>query len=129
MASFMDPAKTTLDTLGSITQLMKIYAPTAGGEESAEYQALRKTAEHETAFLTAGVIALNSSPLLQQRLGTGLAAGAQVAELLKRRQAETLYNKAIDTTLKIQSIQNKGFSRATKDLYGNGTLIDYKATK
>ena len=95
VASFVDPGSTTLDVLGSITQMMKIY-----DKDSDEYKALEQTAKRETAFLTSGAIALQSSPLLQQRLGTGLAACAQVSELLKRRQAETLY-KLCDVRLEI----------------------------
>ena len=91
VASFVDPGSTTLDVLGSITSMMKIY-----DKDSDEYKALEQTAKRETAFLTSGAIALQSSPLLQQRLGTGLAACAQVSELLKRRQAETLYNKVAE---------------------------------
>ena len=122
VASFVDPGSTTLDVLGSITQMMKIYPDNT----SDEYKALAQTARNETAFLSAGAIALQSSPLLQQRLGTGLAACAQVAELLKRRQAETLYNKAIDKTLGIKSIQEKGFGKVAEGLISQSSLITFE---
>ena len=121
VASFVDPGSTTLDVLGSITSMMKIY-----DKDSDEYKALEQTAKRETAFLTSGAIALQSSPLLQQRLGTGLAACAQVSELLKRRQAETLYNKAIDKTLGIKSIQDKGFGKVAEGLISQQSLITFE---
>ena len=51
---------------------VKIVSPKElGGLRSDEYKALEQTAKRETAFLTSGAIALQSSPLLQQRLGIG----------------------------------------------------------
>ena len=60
VASFVDPGSTTLDVLGSITSMMKIY-----DKDSDEYRALEQTAKRETAFLTSGAIALQSSPRLR----------------------------------------------------------------
>lgn len=64
-AHFVDPKSTTLDVLGSIKHLMSIHE-----EGSDEYKALQQIAKAESANVTAGAIALQSSPLLQEKLGT-----------------------------------------------------------
>ena len=122
-AHFIDPQSTSLDVLGSIKHLMSIHS-----ETSDEYKALQQIAKAESANLTAGAIALQSSPLLQEKLGTGFQAAQAVSELLQRRRAESLYNAAIDKTLKIDSIVAKNFGKRAEDLITQDGLIKFAST-
>ena len=119
-AHFVDPASTTLDVLGSLRHLMQLHE-----KDSDEYRALQGIAKAETATLTAGAIALSSSPLLQENLGTGLSAASAVSELLRRRKAETIFNSAIDKTLGIDSIKAKGFGARAEEPISKDSLITY----
>ena len=122
-AHFVDPQSTTLSVLGSIKHLMSIH-----DEGSDEYKALQQIAKAESANVTAGAIALQSSPLLQEKLGTGFQAAQAVSELLQRRRAESLYNAAIDKTLAIDSIKAKGFGKRAEELIAQDGLITFART-
>ena len=93
-ANFKDPAGSTLDILGSIQSMMKFYE-----KEQPEYKRLQALGRTETKFLNAGILALQNSPMLQEKLGTGFTAASTVADLLKKRTAESIYNAALDNAL------------------------------
>ena len=93
-ANFKDPAGSTLDILGSIQSMMKFYE-----KEQPEYKRLQALGRTETKFLNAGILALQNSPMLQEKLGTGFTAASTVADLLKKRTAESIYNATLDNAL------------------------------
>ena len=93
-ANFKDPAGSTLDILGSIQSMMKFYE-----KEQPEYKRLQALGRTETKFLNAGILALQNSPMLQEKLGAGFTAASTVADLLKKRTAESIYNQTLDNAL------------------------------
>ena len=99
-ANFKDPNASTLDTLGSIQAMMKFYEGEGGND--AALTTLKTLGQTETKWLVAGITALEKSPMLQHKLGTGYNAAAQVSEMLKKRQAAKIYDETLDQALKTQ---------------------------
>ena len=117
-ANFVDPSATSVDILGSIRSLMKFHK-----DSDKEYEELQKLGKNESKWLLAGVVALNNSPLLQQKLGTGFAAASAVSELLKRREAERIYNDAIDKALDSNELKGNEFGKVARRLINESPLV------
>ena len=59
----------------------------------------KKIISEELKYLDAAMVAVSNNPILSHRFGGGFGASMAVAELLKERQSERIYNDVIDKAL------------------------------
>ena len=96
-ASFLNnvtPNSTSIDTLASLKALQHFYP-----KESDEAKAITSIAQEEARWTMAGIQALKSSRMLQEKLGTGFQASAIAGQLVKQRMAQNVYDAALKAAI------------------------------
>ena len=120
VAAFNEPGQTTMEILSSIQSLMAFH-----DKNSQEYKHLQALGHAESSRILSGCVAINSSEILRQRLGTGWSAANAASRLMQARQAQKIYESAIDGTLELQPIQDAGFGQNALDLIAKTKLVNF----
>ena len=89
---------------------------------TAEYKALRRIGQTETKWLVQGVRALENSKMLQEKLGRSFSAASTVADLLRRRESERVYNDTLDTVGNLTGVNS--FTQDARRLINQAQLIN-----
>ena len=86
------PSMSTIDILSSL-KLIKHW------EDDTSTTASSKIAKEELKYLNAAMNAMDKTPALTNRFGSGFQGAMAISSLLKQRQAERVYNKIIEDVL------------------------------
>ena len=121
-ASFLNnvtPNSTSIDTLASLKALQHFYK-----EDSDEAKAITSIAQEEARWTVAGIQALKSSRMLQEKLGTGFQASAIAGQLVKQRMAQNVYDAALKKAIESGGVSNLNLDKNARELLGAGSLIN-----
>jgi len=86
-----------LPVLSSIDTLASLKAIDYFNKRTSPDDVIGQIARSELAFLTQGMEAVSTNPFLSQKFGSGLEGAMAIANLIKLRSSENMYNKVIDT--------------------------------
>ena len=109
----------SIDTLASLKALQHFYDD--GSDES---KAIKSIAQEEARWTVAGIQALSSSRMLQEKLGTGFAASAVAGQLVKQKMAQQVYDKALENAIKSPGVANLNLGSNAKELLEGDSLIN-----
>ena len=121
-ASFLNniqPNSTSIDTLASLKALQHFYKP-----DSDEAKAITSIAQEEARWTVAGIQALKSSRMLQEKLGTGFQASAIAGQLVKQRMAQNVYDKALKAAIESGGVAGLNLDKNAQELLAADSLIN-----
>ena len=121
-ASFLNnvtPNSTSIDTLASLKALQHFYKP-----DSDEAKAITDIAQEEARWTVAGIQALKSSRMLQEKLGTGFQASAIAGQLVKQKMAAQVYDAALTNAIQSAGVRKLELGKNAKELLEGDSLIN-----
>ena len=121
-ASFLNnatPNSTSIDTLASLKALQHFY-----DKGSKESEAIKSIAQEEARWTVAGIQALKSSRMLQEKLGTGFQASAIAGQLVKQRMAQNVYNAALKAAIESPGVADLNLGKNAQELLTADSLIN-----
>ena len=101
LAGFERPEMTTMDILSSIKMLKENYK-----DDDKVLADLQTIAKAESDMLVKSIQSLNSSPLLQQKLGHSFQSAMQLSSLLRQQQARNITSAALNKMLDDSDLSN-----------------------
>ena len=119
----VQPNSTSIDTLASLKALQHFYNPNGTAEEKSNHKAISAIAQEEARWQLAGIQALSSSRILQEKLGTGYQASAIAGQLIKQKMAQSVYDQALQNAIQSSGVKALKLGANAQELLDNSTSL------
>ena len=115
----LQPSSTSIDTLASLKALQHFYPA-----DDPAHTAISEIAREEARWQVAGMQALRSSRMLQEKFGLSMQSAAICGQLVKQKLAQSVYDEALTNALNSDGVRRLNLGTNARELLQGDSLIN-----